>query len=60
MAQFWLDQIVSVKYDAMHCCSIAQSQLGPFNIENNNDGDDDDDDGQGDDNDIYLDHVHNF
>ena len=55
MAQFWLDQFIRVEYDAMHCCSKAQSQLGPVNIEHNN-GDDDGDDGQADDHDIYHDH----
>ena len=48
-----------VEYDAMHCCSIAQSQLGPVNIEHNNGGDDGDD-GKADDHDIYRDHVHNY
>ena len=42
----------------MHCCSIAQSPLGPVNIEQNN-GDDDGDDGQADDHDIYHGHVCN-
>ena len=55
MAQFWLDQFIRVEYDAMHCCSKAQSQLGPVNIEHNN-GDDDGDDGQADEHDIYHDH----
>ena len=55
MAQFCLDQFVRVKYDAMHCCPIAQSQLGPVNIDHDN-GDEDGDDGQADDQDIYHDH----
>ena len=53
MAHFLLDQFIRVEFDAMHCCSIAQSQLGPINIEHNNGGDDGDD-GKADDHDIYI------
>ena len=56
MAQFWLDQFIRIDYEAMYCCSKAQSQLGPVNIEHNN-GDDDGDDDQADDHNIYHDHV---
>ena len=52
--------ILRVGYDAMHCCSQAQSQLGSLIIEHDNGYDDDDDDGQGVDHDIYHNHVHNY
>ena len=50
--------ILRIEYDAMNCCSISWSQLGPISNEHNNG--DDDDDGQGDDHGIYHDHVHNY
>ena len=58
MAQFWLDQLTRVEFDAMNCFSIAQSQLGPVNMEHNNG--DNDDGGQGDHHDIHHDRVHNL
>ena len=59
MAQFWLDSFIRGEYDALNCCSMAKSPLGPVNIDHDN-GNDDDDDGQADDHDIYCDHFHNY
>ena len=51
--------ILRIEYDAMNCCSISWSQLGPITNEHDNDVDEDDG-GHCDDHGIYHDHVHGY